>query len=520
LAARPTDVEERVVTELERRYRRLLKAFPRRYRAAREDEMVATLLETARPEQRRPSAGEVTDILGSALAERMGVHAVPGFATGLRLIAPLAATLAAGLAVSDWWQGHRDVLSTVVSAAWVAGLLVAVVVPRVWTWLLGGLTGLLVAAVVVSGASSWVPLIGLGVMLRPGYYSVELAATVVALLAAVTVHWRPSTVELGGIALVTAGLLGVTATGRVGRLGYGPPWLVPVPALVLLTLVAGLALAAAGRGTGGLWATLLLVAIVPSAEAPGWPRSLVPSLMIGDGILLMAIVTAFAVWLAATNQRRPGEWTVLNALGGVALGVVGAVAVATLVAYVGHGPVRLSLTPAPIAAAAVVPWLPRTLRRPAIAAAIVALLATAALEHVNPTVWLFPATLAALLVLAAAVEPASPRLVAGAAGLALLAIGVIGGLMHFAFRFPADILATLVGTAPLMLAVIWSPVAAVRAHHGWLRAVLVFAVALLWVGYRLEVGLLVLVWLGAGIGLLCLARLAVRLRPRAAVPRG
>src|SRR5262245_63412579 len=49
-------------SELERRYRRLMLAYPRRYRGQRGEEMLATLLETAATGQRRPSRLDTVDI--------------------------------------------------------------------------------------------------------------------------------------------------------------------------------------------------------------------------------------------------------------------------------------------------------------------------------------------------------------------------------------------------------------------------------------------------------------------------
>jgi hypothetical protein len=52
---------------LERSYRRLLALLPRRYRRDREQELLGVLLDTARPEQTRPSFAEVCDLLRLAL---------------------------------------------------------------------------------------------------------------------------------------------------------------------------------------------------------------------------------------------------------------------------------------------------------------------------------------------------------------------------------------------------------------------------------------------------------------------
>jgi len=57
--------------ELERRYRRLMTAYPRRHRQEYEEEMVAVLLAAAGPDKRRPDLRDRTDLLVNALAVRL-----------------------------------------------------------------------------------------------------------------------------------------------------------------------------------------------------------------------------------------------------------------------------------------------------------------------------------------------------------------------------------------------------------------------------------------------------------------
>jgi hypothetical protein len=57
---------------LQRRYRRLLWAYPKAYRAARGDEIVGTLLDAARPGQRRPGVRESSGLLLGGLRTRTG----------------------------------------------------------------------------------------------------------------------------------------------------------------------------------------------------------------------------------------------------------------------------------------------------------------------------------------------------------------------------------------------------------------------------------------------------------------
>ncbi len=57
--------------ELERRYRRLMTAYPRRHRQEYQEEMVAVLLAAAEPGKRRPGVRDGADLLVNALAVRL-----------------------------------------------------------------------------------------------------------------------------------------------------------------------------------------------------------------------------------------------------------------------------------------------------------------------------------------------------------------------------------------------------------------------------------------------------------------
>ncbi len=58
--------------ELERRYRRLLRLYPREFRVRRTDEMIGVLMASAAAGQRRPARGDVRDIVRCSLRERAG----------------------------------------------------------------------------------------------------------------------------------------------------------------------------------------------------------------------------------------------------------------------------------------------------------------------------------------------------------------------------------------------------------------------------------------------------------------
>jgi hypothetical protein len=77
--------------ELERRYRRLLRLYPREFRARHTDEMIGVLMASAADSQDRPARGDVGDIVrGSLLARLRGPRGGWPFAlSAIALVAPL-----------------------------------------------------------------------------------------------------------------------------------------------------------------------------------------------------------------------------------------------------------------------------------------------------------------------------------------------------------------------------------------------------------------------------------------------
>ncbi|MER6949556.1 hypothetical protein ABT294_36640 [Nonomuraea sp. NPDC000554] len=132
------------MTTLERRYRRLLLAYPRTYRATHGDELLDVLLESAGPGQSVPAAREALGLIFGGARARI-VHLATGstWADGLHL--GITAVSAANLAVLlpyattlPWW--------TLLSAL----ALLAVLRGRLWAALaLTALTG--VKAVAIAG---------------------------------------------------------------------------------------------------------------------------------------------------------------------------------------------------------------------------------------------------------------------------------------------------------------------------------------------------------------------------------
>jgi hypothetical protein len=63
---------------LERRYRRLLRGYPRSYRRAHGDDLLTTLMDAAEPVRRRPTRADMVDLARGGLRQRfrlpMGVY--------------------------------------------------------------------------------------------------------------------------------------------------------------------------------------------------------------------------------------------------------------------------------------------------------------------------------------------------------------------------------------------------------------------------------------------------------------
>jgi hypothetical protein len=75
----PYSVSERASAsaQLERGYRRLVRAYPRSFRRESTEEVIAVLLATARADQRHPSLLEAADLLRGAARMRLGLSGCP-----------------------------------------------------------------------------------------------------------------------------------------------------------------------------------------------------------------------------------------------------------------------------------------------------------------------------------------------------------------------------------------------------------------------------------------------------------
>ncbi|WP_155371126.1 hypothetical protein [Catellatospora vulcania] len=120
------------MTTLERRYRRLLRWYPKSYRDSRGDEIVSTLLDLAPPGRRRPTPAEAADLIEGGLRCRLGVARVDGLDDGLAHAAPVALALLGGAGAFLWWRVEPlgpPTLGPVAYAAWLLACAVALLGP-------------------------------------------------------------------------------------------------------------------------------------------------------------------------------------------------------------------------------------------------------------------------------------------------------------------------------------------------------------------------------------------------------
>jgi hypothetical protein len=159
---------------LARRYERLLLAYPAGYRRRRSAEILGTLLDSARPGQRRPALADAADLVRGGLRARFGQHRVPGLDAGLVVAGPLALGLAAGLSAFlwlvcepvphplDYWQAWQHptfgpffTLGPVCFAGWLLAAAGRVALPhrgaRALTWLALAVTLALLPAAALTG---------------------------------------------------------------------------------------------------------------------------------------------------------------------------------------------------------------------------------------------------------------------------------------------------------------------------------------------------------------------------------
>lgn len=419
---------------LARRYRWLLLAYPPRWRAARGDEILGTLLEAASPGQRRPTAADVTDLLAGAARARLSTLRTDGLADGAAIAAPIALALAAGLSVALWAIVEPSAPATTAPLAYAAWLLAA----GGWT-VLGPARGRFAVLGALVATCLAVPAAALTSSHRPPLWTL-LTLVALGVLGLGGAGVRVSTRERLTVPLGALAAVGVFAALLHEHRpdGYYQPVIAVAGATVALAVAGSVAVAirrAVRRQPAlpWLWASLLL------ALPGGWLGPLSPRIWrfgldgwsaphfgrLADVLLATVAVWAVAAWLRGATRRDGdtlGAASVrLGRAGGVAVGCAAGLSLALGptgegVVISGYGWGQRTLGPVVYAA-----WLLAALgwvfARPNAARQLTALatVATAAVPGIagvtgagDPPPWLL-ATLGLLGVVGTAAPPAPGR---------------------------------------------------------------------------------------------------------------
>ncbi|WP_405099250.1 hypothetical protein [Micromonospora sp. NBC_01412] len=306
--------------ELERRYRRLLWAYPSAYRRDRGAELVGTYLDLASEGRRRPSLADAADLVGGGLRERLRAAGTAGLLSGVRLAAvlafPTATALAAGWSVLESHPpapefqvrtfGPFASLGVVAWAAWLVAAVTHALAPARHARSLIGLAVLLTALVVPAAALTGAP--------RPPL-SVLVPQLALGLLALALPDRLPLWVRLApaAVAALAAALAVRWLAPKGDYVSYhssGLELLAPVGgALLIVALALALALALR-RDARGAWA--LLVLLTPAGllsvrklaeqfigQNPYW------SALAGTAVAVTLLGPALLLFALAARRGRP-----------------------------------------------------------------------------------------------------------------------------------------------------------------------------------------------------------------------
>ncbi|MEV4496509.1 hypothetical protein AB0J84_12470 [Micromonospora arborensis] len=294
------------MNDLERRYLRLLHAYPADYRRARGAEIVGTYLDLADPGRRWPSPADAADLLRGGLRQRLRAAGVTDLIPGVRLAALLSMVTASALAgvwgvaelhppPAEWGVPHLGPFVSLGVVTWAAWLLTAAVT-AVAPIRIARLTITLALLLTVALP----PLAAALDVLRPPL--MVLLPQVVLGLLGLALPDRPSRVIR--LAPALSALLAVVATEFLVGLDpifmyYGAPMEVFLPAVGGLLLVVGALLAmglALGGDARGGWALVTLLTPAGILAVPSLADGFGPA---QGGITVAKLaVTAVAVALA------------------------------------------------------------------------------------------------------------------------------------------------------------------------------------------------------------------------------
>ncbi|HEY2673017.1 MAG TPA: hypothetical protein VGJ07_21995 [Rugosimonospora sp.] len=283
--------------DLERRYRKLLLAYPARYRADRGEEIVDTYLETAGPDRRWPALADIRDALGGGLRQHLRAAGSTEIASAVPVAAMLAMSGAVTLAVA--WLLLVEIRATPADFMVVRFGPFQSMGAVVWMgWLLAG-----VAALTLPGR------------VARGFALTALAGTIAVVpAAALTPYDRPPL-----LVLVPQAALGVATlrlpdrSHRAARLGMA----LAVVVAATLAAVSGPVSTYGYRvfdsrvlaaGAAALLATGLTVAAVRGSLRQVWAVAL---LLPATALLLIEPLAQAATVAAGVPRSDPADWSVL-----------------------------------------------------------------------------------------------------------------------------------------------------------------------------------------------------------------
>ncbi|WP_328851966.1 hypothetical protein OG994_01430 [Micromonospora globbae] len=311
------------MSDLERRYLRLLRAYPADYRRARGAEIVGTYLDLADPDRRWPSVADAADLLRGGLRQRLRAAGAADLLPGVRLAALIALPAATGVA-GVWasaeiaapsvdWVAFGP-FATVGVACWLAWLLTAVVAavaPVRWTRVAVGLALAVTVAVVPVSAAAGLPRPPLFVLLP------QVVLGLLALALPTDGGWWLRLPPLAAGATAAA-----TTTHGLGDWSYrwgdpGTALTTSAPALLVVAMLIAVARVLADDRRG-LWAMLLLVApggllaLRPLAfltgKASGWnPQDDVTFAVTAGGVVALNLAVLWLALAAGRAARHRGR---------------------------------------------------------------------------------------------------------------------------------------------------------------------------------------------------------------------
>ncbi|MFU8874518.1 hypothetical protein [Micromonospora sp. SL4-19] len=314
--------------QLARRFRRLLAVYPWEHRRAYEEEMLAVLLDGARPGQTRPSVGDAVNLIVGGLRARLRVGArgftEPAWTDAAAVTGVLVALLlfaAAGKSLIDqvvadpslpppMGHGGPDLVDWLRAAGWAAVGLAALTGLR---WVGAGLAW--------AGVVGWLALVGPGIAGQPVYVIHTVPEFALALVAAaaltVPAPRRRALAVLGvrRLAVVVLAPLAAVALLELNRVTRPPFTTAPVSVQVLYGLEAQ-SEAVLWLYVAGLAAVSVAVLVSLATLSPAVRRRIVVMLAPVAALALL-IDTAFAGWAVSNiHMGHPiplvwGQWAAL-----------------------------------------------------------------------------------------------------------------------------------------------------------------------------------------------------------------